>query len=232
MVYKWLNNSLSFLYPPFCQLCGDTTVSDTGLCDHCLADLPTVTHTCQRCALPLEGQRIHAGICGSCLTDPPPFHRSISPFHYKPPVTRLIAQLKYQRQLNLVPLLSRALASLIDLQHHPVDALLPVPLHNRKLRQRGFNQALELARPLARQFGIPVLSHVERHRATPSQLALHASERRNNVRGAFRLRHSVDYRRIAIIDDVMTTGSTAGEIARLLVEDGVEHIQVWCIARA
>ena len=100
------------------------------------------------------------------------------------------------------------------------------------MRQRGFNQAVELARPIARRFEIPIMSELERHRATEAQSSLHASARQQNVRNAFRIKQPFHYRRVAIVDDVMTTGSTVNELAKLLADAGVEEIQVWCVARA
>ena len=173
-----------------------------------------------------------ARICGGCLQTPPYFHVTRSPYAYQAPISHLITALKYQRRLSLVPVLAGALAEHIENCSAVVDALLPVPLHTSKLRRRGFNQSLELARPLARRFGIPILHALQRHRATPAQSSLHADERRHNVRHAFRIAQPFDHQRVAIVDDVMTTGSTVNEIARLLATAGAEEIQVWCIARA
>ena len=229
MVYNWLNNALQTILPLRCTICG---AAGALICSVCQADLPVLKSTCRRCGASLAktNNQTH---CGECISAPPHYHLTLSPFAYRPPINQLIAALKYQRRLSLVPLLANSLARHVELYASSVDALLPVPLHASKLRQRGFNQALELARPLARGFGLPLMLHtVERQRATPSQLSLHADERQRNVRNAFRVRQPCHYKRIAIVDDVMTTGSTVNEIARLLVQVGVEEIQIWCIARA
>lgn len=229
MVYKWLINSLFAVFPTRCHLCGALGAT---ICPGCQTDLPVLNSTCQRCGINLANS-VTKTHCGECISAPPYFHLTLSPFAYRPPLSQLITALKYQRRLSLVPFLAESLAQHVEHYTSSVDALLPVPLHISKLRQRGFNQALELARPLARRFGLPIMLHeIERQHATPSQMSLHADERQRNVRNAFRIRQPFHYKRIAIVDDVMTTGSTVNEIARLLVQAGVEEIQIWCIARA
>jgi ComF family protein len=114
-----------------------------------------------------------------------------------------------------------------------MDALIPVPLHRRRLAERGFNQALELARPVARVTGAALWPHhAVRQRATAAQSGLDARARQANIRGAFRIRRPLDGARIAIIDDVVTTGGTTGELARALLEAGAATVTVWAVARA
>ena len=113
------------------------------------------------------------------------------------------------------------------------DAILPVPLHRRRIWNRGYNQALEIARPIARHFNLPVLSgYVLRTRHTAAQSTLLSRQRKANVRGCFKIARRLPFQRIAIVDDVVTTGSTVQELARMLVSEGVREIYVWCIARA
>ena len=229
MVYNWLINSLRCLIPPRCHLCD---VPGEHLCADCQADLPRLQHACLRCGVALETDTL-ARFCGTCLQSPPHFQMTFSPYAYQTPVNYLITALKYQGRLSLVPVLAGVLAEHVEhCSAEMVDALLPVPLHASKLRQRGFNQAHELARPLARRFGLPIMHQLERCRATEAQSSLHADERQQNVLNAFRIQQPFDYQRVAIVDDVMTTGSTVNEIARLLSNAGVKKIQVWCVARA
>ena len=228
MVYNWLINSLNAIIPPRCHLCD---APGKHLCADCRADLPGLQHICLRCGVALETDTL-ARFCGACLQSPPHFQLTLCPYAYQSPLSHLVMALKYQRRLSLVPVLAGALAEHVAQCAVEVDALLPVPLHASKLRQRGFNQALELARPLARQFGLPIMPQLERHRATEAQSSLHADARQKNVRDAFRIKQPFDYQRVAIVDDVMTTGSTVNEIAKLLTVAGVEEIQVWCVARA
>lgn len=228
MVYKWLNIGLSWLYPHLCPLCG--TKSQSGFCAGCEQDLPVLQHHCLRCGIGLPD--VCTTTCGHCQANPPYFQQVISAYLYQPPVSQLIAALKYQQRLSLLPAFATALVKCVQRNAIPVDVILPVPLHHSRVRTRGFNQSLELARHLARQMSLPIANNVERHLATASQASLSSQQRQQNVRGAFRICAPLHYRRIAIVDDVVTTGSTVNEIARLLKSGGADEIQVWCIARA
>ena len=229
MVYKWLNYSLSLLYPHTCPLCGSR--SATPLCRGCERDMPVLMTACHRCGIGLPTASKNQ-LCGACLTEPPDYQRLLCPYAYQYPVNHLIAALKYQHHLSLIPLLADSLTRHIEKETLSVDALLPVPLHLSRIRERGFNQSLEIVRYLASHFSLPILQNVERHKATAIQASLPAQERASNVCDAFRLRAPIYHRRVAIIDDVVTTGSTVNEIAKLLKSAGVEEIEVWCIARA
>lgn len=229
MVYKWLNIGLSLLYPHACPLCGSR--SPTPLCRGCEQDMPVILTACARCGigLPANNNNLH---CGACLTEPPAYQKLLCAYAYQYPVNHLITALKYQHHLSLIPMLADSLTRHIEKETLAVDALLPVPLHVSRMRERGFNQSLEIVRYLASHFSLPILQNVERHKATATQASLPAQERASNVRGTFRLRAPIYHRRVAIIDDVVTTGSTVNEIAKLLKSAGVEEIEVWCIARA
>lgn len=229
MVYKWLNIGLSLLYPHACPLCGSR--SPTPLCRGCKEDMPELLATCMRCGigLPANSNNLH---CGACLTEPPAYQKLLCAYAYQYPVNHLIMALKYQHRLSLIPVLAETLINQIGRATLNVDALLPVPLHVSRIRERGFNQSLEIARHLASHFSLPILHCVERHKATVTQASLPAADRASNVRDAFRLSAPIQQRRVAIIDDVVTTGSTVNEIAALLKSAGVGEIEVWCIARA
>lgn len=227
MVYKWLKYSLSALYPHHCPLCGAR--SQSAFCTGCEQDMPRLLSACPQCGLELPAEALY---CGHCQTNPPQYQRLYSPYAYAHPVSNLITAVKYQQRLSLIPVLAHAMTRRVTRQPIGVDALLPVPLHSARLRERGFNQSLELARVLSKQIAVPILHGIERHRATATQTTLPADQREQNVRGAFRLHQPIAHRRIAIVDDVVTTGSTVNEIAKLLRSAGVEEIEVWCIARA
>ncbi|MFN2350082.1 MAG: ComF family protein [Thioalkalivibrio sp.] len=221
---------LRLLYPPVCLLCRAPGHADLDLCLGCRDELPWFVHGCQACARALpEG----AGpLCGACLKRPPPFDATCALFHYAAPVDRLITGLKYRGRLTHARLLGELWSA-----HAPVTALpallLPVPLHPERLRERGFNQSLELARPLSRALGIPLAAdRLLRVRATRAQQGLKGKARRSNVHDAFRLRPGPLPTHVAIVDDVMTTGSTVGEIAWLLKRAGVKRVEVWTLARA
>jgi ComF family protein len=168
----------------------------------------------------------------------PPFTRLVAPFDYRSPLPALIAAFKYRRCL----VNGRELATcLIDtLQHHYESQslpamLVPVPLHSRRLRQRGYNQSLELARWLSGQLAIPVRHDiVARVRHTPQQAGLSAAKRKKNLRGAFRMNKTCAFTpdsAVAIIDDVVTTGTTVSALAKTLLKAGAPEVHVWAIAR-
>jgi ComF family protein len=226
--------------PPSCLLCGDlpdNAVSD--LCDACRQDFVANDSACARCALPLSRP---AALCGECLRDPPPFDAAFVPFVYAHPLDLLITRLKFGRSLAAgravgelcIAALSGALANGAIAQLP--DALLPVPLHTGRLRERGYNQALELARPLATALGLPLMPGIlQRERPTAAQTDLGAAARRRSPRGAFSFvappgRPVPDH--VALVDDVMTTGATLRECARVLKRAGVARVDVWAMARA
>lgn len=229
-VYNWLYSIQSRLLPATCVLCGAAGHSNLNLCRGCRADLRPITGACRQCGAPLPSGEV----CGECLRRPPPFTTAVVPWHYAPPLDRLIQDLKFGARLTLAGTLGHLLADAVEARAGVRPQwLVPVPLHPSRLRQRGFNQALELARPLARRLGLPVATTTcQRIRATAVQSVLHAGERRRNMRGAFQVNWPNPPTRVAIVDDVLSTGSTVAELARALRRAGVAEIQVWALARA
>lgn len=213
-----------------CVLCGDTARGGCDLCRRCRADLPALHCGCEQCALPLPT----AGLCAQCQARPPPYHRVYTPFIYQPPLDYLIHGMKYNQRLGYARLLGVMLAEyLVDAAPGRPQLLIPVPLHGRRLRQRGYNQALEVARPVARSLGIGIDARCcRRTRVTAPQSRLGAEQRRRNLKGAFRVAHPPRVHHVALIDDVMTTGTTVAELARVLVHSGVTRVDVWVCARA
>jgi len=173
------------------------------------------------------------GICGQCQKRPPAFQGALALYHYAPPIDYFLRTLKFNRDLGLAHLLGRQLAERVVEAGWRPDVILPVPLHPARLRSRGFNQALELSRPAAKQFNLqPAIDTVDRVRNTPSQSTLPAGQRRKNLRGAFRIHHDFRDLSVAIVDDVMTTGSTVDALAAVLRRAGAREIRIWVIARA
>lgn len=217
--------------PPRCLLCGAAGAPDRDLCAGCVGDLLPNHPSCPRCALPLA---VAAPACGECLASEPPFAAAWAPFRYAHPLDLLEARFKFHADLAA----GRVLASLM-VERIAVDGpdrpqlLIPVPLHRARLGQRGYNQALELARPLARATGIP-LRHdlLRRVRATPAQTGLDAKARRANLRDAFAVAAADLPDHVALFDDVMTTGATLREAARVLRRAGVRRVDAWALARA
>lgn len=200
------------------------------LCADCAAELPRNTHCCQRCALPLP---ISTSLCGRCQRKAPPWDAAWAPFRYAWPLDRLETRFKFSRDLAA----GRVLATMWQREPRPPDLpqlILPVPLHHRRLRERGYNQSLELARPLVRALNIPCRHDVlQRVRHTDAQTGLDAVERRRNLRNAFALREREKLpAHIAVLDDVFTTGTTLAECAQVLKRAGVTRVDVWALARA
>lgn len=185
---------------------------------------------CPHCGLPLETT---GDECGACIRNPPAFSRTLALFRYEDPVKYLIHALKFNRKLYVAHVLGELMAEHYAQQDPRADMIIPVPLHTARLRERGFNQALELARPVAARLRIPVNVHAcVRIRGTAAQSDLSAEQRAKNIKGAFEVRERCEGRRVAIIDDVMTTGATVDELTRMLIVHGVEDVQVWVCARA
>jgi ComF family protein len=222
------------LWPPQCLVCGGAgTDPDVDLCVACRRDLPWLASLCARCAHPLP-ESAAALVCGSCLRRPPRFHTGFSALAYQPPVDHLIRAFKYRRDTASGRLLAQLFCERLRLRAIPLpDCILPVPLSTTRYRERGFNQAIELGTHLERSLEIPLRADVlTRVRDTGEQAGLKLVERRRNVRGAFAIKKPPAAARVAVLDDVMTTGSTVNEVARILRRAGVEHVEIWAIARA
>ncbi len=172
--------------------------------------------------------------CGACQQRAPHFDAAQAAFRYQPPLDRLVQNLKYHRRLALARVLGNLLADHLDVGAATwPDILVPVPLHRARLRERGYNQSLEIARVVARRFDLPLATRaVERVRATRPQTTLTSDERRRNVRNVFRAREDFSSRRVAIVDDVMTSGHTVNALAKCLRRAGATNVVVWVVARA
>jgi len=210
-----------------CLLCADISERNL-LCDACAAELPRLPQErCPRCALPTPNSEI----CGRCLANPPHYDSTQSAFVYDFPLDRLIQSFKYGHQLALAAYLGRQIAALAE--GVEADRIIPLPLHPERLRERGFNQALELARPVGRATGLPIDSQsCQRVRHTPAQAALAWRERVKNIRGAFHCTQDFSGKRLLLIDDVMTTGASLDECARTLKLHGAASVSVLVVARA
>jgi ComF family protein len=224
--------------PPHCLLCGTRSDSPRDLCLACAADLTANRPACARCALPLATS---AARCGECLDREPPFDAAFAPYLYGHPFDLLLTKLKFGHSLAAGRVLAELWISslrtaLADATLGALpDAIVPVPLHAARLRERGYNQALELAKPIAREFGIALAPDLlRRTRATSPQSDLDASARRKNLRRAFAVEtpRSEAPAHIVLLDDVMTTGATLRECARTLKRAGIARVDVWALARA
>ncbi|MEN8169867.1 MAG: ComF family protein [Pseudomonadota bacterium] len=229
-VDNWLEIIQKAVYPARCLLCDAPGEVGRDLCPACLAELPHNPVACSLCALPLEEHE--EGICGACLKRQPPLDGSIIPFTYAAPLDHLLLGLKFNQQLLNARLLGGLMADIIASSSDDLpDCILPVPLHHARLRERGYNQALELARPIAKKLGVPLAGGLAvRVKHTAAQSGLEKKSRRSNLKGAFAVSGELPHH-IAIIDDVVTTGSTVNELARVLRRGGAKRVVVWGCAR-
>lgn len=228
-VYNWLFNDQT------CLLCDERSDLHLPICEPCLADLPWLRDACPRCALPMP----LAGLtCSACSHRAPAFEDVVIAWQYDFPIDALVTRFKHRGQWPIGRLLADLLAQQVlhrfeEGLERP-DVLIPVPLGKRRLRQRGYNQAAMLARWLGGTLEAPVLENLLlRTRETAAQQNLNANERRRNLRGAFSVQRPerIEGRHVTLVDDVMTTGSTANILARLLRDAGARRVDLYCLAR-
>lgn len=235
---RWLR----MVWPLRCLVCGECGDGDGDggreLCHACAASLPWNRYACLRCALPLPAVPGEpAGqVCGRCLRRPPPLDEVHAACIYGTPLDRLLPRLKFHHDLAAGRLLANLMATAfapLPLQGPAPAALIPIPLHATRLRRRGYDQALELARPLARQLGLPlVIDVLRRGRETAPQSRLDAAQRRRNLHGAFQTTGSTTLPpHVVLVDDVMTTGATLHAAAIALRRAGVARVDAWVCAR-
>lgn len=232
MAYNRLGIIQDFLFPPTCVICGNRGFQGRDLCPDCHRRLPVNRPCCSRCGNPLA-EAVGFALCGRCLSKPPPFDRVWAPYRYDGAVRHVIGALKFEGRYAYARLLGDLLADFVHCHAELPGAILPVPLHPVRYRQRGFNQSVEIARHVAKALRVPLdLAGCVRRRDTPPQHRLSARERLKNVRAAFALSRPPAASHIAIVDDVMTTGSTVRALAKLLKKAGAEKVDVWVCARA
>lgn len=229
IVYNWLKIKQT------CLLCDEAVDSPLPLCAECDTELPWLGAHCRVCALPLS---VDGLTCGACLKRPPAFSRVEAPWRYGFPVDALINRFKHQAHWPvgrlLGDLLARHLAHAFNEGLPRPDLLLPVPLSPKRQRQRGFNQAQMLAQVLGKTLQVPHYSDwLQRSGDAPAQQKLDAAARRRNLRGAFTVlpRARLQGRHVALVDDVLTTGATAQQLARQLLRAGAARVDVYCLAR-
>jgi ComF family protein len=244
MKYPWvdkmklvgkINLLAASLLPPRCVLCGSHGEAvGVDLCAGCRGDFALNNAACVVCAQPLPGNTVSALRCGRCLQKRPRFDASICPYRYSYPLDHLLRALKYRRQQVYGRVLGDLLANSIASGDQPrPQLLLPVPLASKRFAARGFNQAIEIGLRLERALAIPLApDRLTRTRETAEQASLDQKARRKNVKGAFAVVRPLFAKHVAIIDDVVTTGSTVNELARVLRKAGARRIEVWAVARA
>lgn len=253
-IHKLLKTISFSLFPSCCVLCGAESNRLIDLCQHCENGLPHNNRCCVRCSIPLINDSQSDILCGECIAHPPAFDQCIAPLRYEFPINTLINRFKHQGHFcNSRVLIDLLLARIsanqskttelgVEEQNLPEknsseinknpDLIVPVPLHWKRKFVRGFNQSQWLANYLGRQLEINVDSKLlTRTRNTPPQQQLKRKQRQKNLKGAFQVNHTLNGQHIALIDDVVTTGSTASELARLLKKAGASRVDIWCLAR-
>ncbi len=229
----WFARLGRVLLPLRCLVCGEAGVHCHDLCAPCQRGLPWNRSACARCGLPMPEP---VASCGRCLKKPPSLDRTHAAFRYGFPVDNLLPRFKFHHDLAAGRELAEAMHTMLkdamaNAGEHP-QALIAVPLHPKRLRRRGYNQALELAKPLSKAFAIPLLRDgLRRLRDIAPQSDLGALARRRNPRGAFAIGDAALPAHVALVDDVMTTGATLYECARVLKGAGVQRVDAWVAAR-
>lgn len=228
-----LNNCRKFVQsslPQDCLLCGARAVGSL-LCPACVEHLPRLPRErCPQCALPTHG----GVLCGHCLKRPPAYARTVAVYAYAAPLDELVKRFKYGGALAVSDWFARALAE--ELARAPErelpNLILPMPLHESRLGERGYNQAVEIARRLAPILDIAWTARVcDRTRNTPPQAGLDLKARRRNLRGAFRCDLDLAGKRVALLDDVMTSGASLDELAKTALKAGAARVEAWVAAR-
>src|SRR6201984_1114727 len=236
--FELFEAAASLLYPPVCTLCGAKTRAGEYLCQQCETKaMRIVAPFCQQCSEPFEGAIATAFTCANCAHRTIYFDAAVAAYRGRGIVRDVIHEFKYNRQIYLRHLVARWLSAALDderLREREFDIIVPVPLHPARQRERGFNQAILLAELLSAETAIPVKPLLERTRYTTTQTALDRSERMENLHNAFRLRKNADVRglRVLLVDDVLTTGSTVSECARVLKRAGATSVHAATAARA
>lgn len=216
------------LFAAPCLLCSARKALDIGICQDCLNDLPWHNKNfCQQCGLESQGGQL----CGHCLKSPPAFDKTHALMRYEFPADAMLRRYKYSHSLTLAETFGRLLAESATKRSLP-DLVIPMPLHPQRLRERGFNQAAEIAKVVARSLQIKMDSQsCSRTKLAPPQATLPLKDRVKNMKGAFSCQSSLDGLRVALVDDVMTTGASLHALAQSVKQAGAAHVECWVIAR-
>lgn len=215
--------------PAICELCNQYHTGHLAICDGCTRLLTPIGPSCGYCALPLPDAAFL--VCGKCCQKKPYVDTVMTAYCFEEPLRTLLHEFKYREGLHLLSFLTTLMIHALPVEGYNSECLIPVPMHPSRLRQRGFNQAAELTKQLGRRLKMPwELSHCQKKVNTIPQAGLSAQARRKNLRHAFHVK-SGSYQHITLVDDLMTTGSTANELARVLKNQGVKRVDLWCCAR-
>ncbi len=221
-----LDNLSNALFKQNCLLCASPQANIHALCIACQHELPLhPSSSCPQCGLASDGN-----ICGRCISSPPDFDATQAVFLYAYPINAMMQRYKYGSMLNLSQTFGQLLSEKILLKS--VDLVIPMPMHPARIKERGFNQAHEIAKVLTKNHAEKLdYKSVIRQKLTPPQASLPLKERVKNIKGAFKVEAHLTGKRIAIVDDVMTTGASLNELAKMLKRAGASHVECWVVAR-
>ncbi|KTD46405.1 ComF family protein [Legionella quateirensis] len=229
MRQKLLSITQSLRLPSICTLCNQFHKGPLAVCSFCVGLIKPLGSACIHCASPLPDEQYL--ICGSCIIKPPHYDKAIIGYTFDEPLRSLIHQFKYQNGLHLCNFLCQLMLDALQKTQDIPQCLIPVPMHPLRIKQRGFNQAALLTKKLARKLKIPYdLTSCQKRINTAPQASLDREQRQKNVRKAFHAT-PLPYEHVAIIDDLLTTGNTANELALALKKTGIKQVDVWCCAR-
>lgn len=227
---NFLNQLKKWLFPQYC-LCCDEFIEEGYICSYCNLALPYLHNACQQCAYPLNNQAL---ICGDCIKRRPAFDKTFALFLYHSPIDVMLKRLKFNAQLHYAHFFADCFREKISAWYQNdklPEAIIPMPLHVKRLRMRGYNQAFEIGRAL--KIGVPALNNIcFRKRHTQPQSELDLKKRRANVYNAFAVREISTLRHVAIMEDIVTSGNTVNALSIALKRVGIERIDIWSCARA
>lgn len=229
MRQKFISISQCLRLPAVCILCNQYHPGNFTVCDFCTSFFVRIEHSCSICRLPLPDKQFLQ--CGYCIKEKPVFEQVFTAYSYEEPLRTLLHEFKYKKNLHLRAFLGKLMLDALPAPHYRSDCLIPVPMHPLRLKQRGFNQAAELAKFLAKKIKLPCNFNLcEKLINTNTQASLDKIQRRKNLTKTFRVKPNA-YQHVTLVDDLLTTGSTANELALALKEQGVNYVDVWCLAR-
>lgn len=229
-LYNKARQALNWLLPKRCLQCARVIENTQGhVCHTCYPELPFQSHYCHRCG---QNSSANTDYCGHCINTPPAFDHCFCPFKYESSIKELICKLKYRERPELAKTAATLLKNeLIEHNFERPDALIAVPMHISRLRERGYNHSALITQNLSKALDIPRLYNtLSKSRKTKPQAQQSLKQRKKNLKGSFELIKKIQIKSVAIVDDVVTTGSTADEIAKILKKNGVDYVQVWGLA--
>lgn len=237
MIYQLRTITQLLKLPVICILCGHTSREPHAVCNACKQLLTPLQQACFQCALPMANALVSStehsmAVCGHCCKKKPSVDRVFCVYQFEELLREAIHQFKYHQGLYLTTFLTDLILEALSEDAYQTQCLIPVPIHRKKLKQRGFNQAAELTKQIAKQLKIPYqLNLCKKIIDTPSQAGLNAKHRLTNLTQAFSSKPT-KLKHVTLIDDLITTGNTANELAYLLKQQGVKRVDLWCCARA